>query len=110
MNQKLTKEDISCLLYILNQKLDGCYCIQIYDGNVDNTRKVIFKFRYKSEIEVKFYYLVIESGIQMHVVEHFESVRQTPSSLVSKLRKSFKEKRLWPIVQLNNDNIIDFRF
>ena len=110
MKQKLTKEDISCLLYILNQKLDGCYCIQIYDGNVDNTRKVIFKFRYKSEIEVKFYYLVIESGIQMHVVEHFESVRHTPASLVSKLRKSFKEKRLWPIVQLNNDNIIDFRF
>ena len=110
MKQKLTKEDISCLLYVINKKLDGCYCIQIYDGNVDNTRKVVFKFRYKSETEVKFYYLVIESGIQMHVVEHFESVRQSPSSFVSKLRKSFKEKRLWPIVQLNNDNIIDLKF
>ena len=110
MKQKLKKEDISCLLYILNQTLDGCYCTQIYDGNKDNTRKVVFKFRYKSEVEVKFYYLMIESGINMYILDEFQSVRSSPSSLVSKLRKSFKEKRLWPLCQLNNDNIIDIRF
>ena len=81
MKQKLTSEDISYLLPSLNNILDGCYLTQIYDGSSDNTRTLVLKFRFKSETCVKFYYLLIESGIRIHLIEHFESIRQSPSSL-----------------------------
>ena len=62
MKQKLTSEDISCLIPCLNNLLDGCYLNQIYDGSEDNTRTIVLKFRYKNEEIVKFYYLLIETG------------------------------------------------
>lgn len=110
MKQKLTSEDISSLIKYLNTVLDGCYLNQIYDGSEENTRTIVLKFRYKCNEYVKFYYLLIESGIRMHLIDEFESVRTFPSSLVSKLRKQFKDRRLWPIEQLGEDRCINFRF
>lgn len=110
MKQKLTSEDISYLVPSLNKILDGCYLTQIYDGSTDGTRIVVMKFRYKSETEVKFYHLLIESGIRMHTIENFESIRPAPSGLVSKLRKEFRDKRIWPIEQIGTDRIVDFKF
>ena len=110
MKLKLTSEDISCIIPCLNKLLDGCYLTQIYDGNEDNTRSVVFKLRYKSEEIVKYYYLLIETGIRLHTIDNFVSVRPAPSGLVSKLRKEFKDKRLWPIKQIGNDRSIDIKF
>jgi len=110
MKLKLTSEDLGCLVLSLNNILDGCYLNQIYDGTEDNTKIVILKFRYKSAEEVKFYYLLIESGIRMHTIDNFESIRSAPSGLVSKLRKEFRDKRIWPIQQIGADRSIDFKF
>ena len=110
MKLKLTSEDLGCLVPALNNILDGCYLNQIYDGTEDNTRIIVLKFRYKNEDIVKFYYLLIESGIRMHTIENFESIRSAPSGLVSKLRKEFRDKRIWPIQQIGADRSIDFKF
>ena len=47
MKQRLTSEDIACLIPVLNSFLDGAYLIQIYDGSEDNTRTLVMKFRNK---------------------------------------------------------------
>ena len=110
MKQKLTSEDLGNLIPALNQLLDGCYLNQVYDGTEDNTRIIILKFRHKENDNVKFHYLLIESGIRIHTIESFESIRPSPSGLASKLRKEFRDKRIWPITQIGNDRSVDFKF
>ena len=50
MKQRVTSEDIACLINALNIFLDGAYLVQIYDGAEDNTRKLIMKFRNKKNL------------------------------------------------------------
>ena len=47
MKQRITSEDIACLVPALNNILDGSYLTQIYDGMKDNTRLIIMKLRSK---------------------------------------------------------------
>ena len=110
MKQKLTSEDIACLVPSLNNILDGAYLVQIYDGSEDNTKTIILKLRNKLNGENKMYYLLIESGIRMHTIESFKSIRQIPSGCVGKIRKEIGDKRLYPIKQLGTDRSIDFLF
>ena len=41
MKQRITSEDITCLVPALNNLLDGSYLVQAYDGCVDNTKTII---------------------------------------------------------------------
>ena len=53
MKQKLTSEDVSCLVPALNKILDGSYLVQVYDGGMDDTKTIIMKFRNKVNDENK---------------------------------------------------------
>ena len=110
MKQRVTSEDIACLVPALNKFLDSAYLVQIYDGAEDNTRKLIMKFRNKIDGENKTYYLLLESGIRVHTIENFVSVRPGPSGCVSKIRKEIGDKRLYPIKQIGTDRSMDFFF
>ena len=110
MKQRLTSEDIYCIVPILNNLLDGSYLVQIYDGSQDNTRILILKLRKKIEFESKIYFLLIESGIRIHLIDSFHNIRDMPSGMVSKFRRELKERRLYPINQIGNDRTLDFKF
>ena len=110
MKQRVTSEDIACIIPALNKLLDGAYLTQIYDGTEDSTRMLIMKFRNKINGENKTYFLLLESGIRVHTIDHFNSVRPGPSGCASKIRKEIGDKRLYPIQQLGSDRIMDFLF
>jgi predicted ribosome quality control (RQC) complex YloA/Tae2 family protein len=110
MKQRVTSEDIACLIPALNRILDSAYLVQVYDGSIDNTRTIIMKFRKKVDGNNITYYLLLESGIRVHTIDNFTSVRSGPSGCVGKIRKEFGDKRLFPIQQIGNDRSIDFLF
>ncbi len=147
MKQRITSEDIACLVPALNNILDGSYLTQIYDGMKDNTRLIIMKLRSKigptglSETSTSLatglsgtspqrvitnkslstaleplenksftYYVLIESGIRIHTIDSFTSIRKIPSGFIGKLRKEIGDKRLYPIQQIGTDRCIDFLF
>ena len=110
MKQKLTSEDVSCLVPALNKILDGSYLVQVYDGAMDDTKTIIMKFRNKVDGITKIYYLLIESGIRVHTIDEFSSIRAMPSGCVGKFRKEFRDKRLFPIRQFGTDRSLDFLF
>ena len=110
MKQRVTSEDIACLVPVLNSFLDGAYLIQIYDGSEDNTRTLIMKFRNKINDENKTFFLLLESGIRIHTLDSFTSIRPGPSGCVSKIRKEIGDKRLYPIKQIGTDRSLDFLF
>ena len=110
MKQKLTSEDVSCLVPALNKILDGSYLVQVYDGAMDDTKTIIMKFRNKIDGITKIYYLLIESGIRVHTIDEFSSIRSMPSGCVGKFRKEFRDKRLFPIRQFGTDRSLDFLF
>jgi len=150
MKQRITSEDIACLVPALNNILDGSYLTQIYDGMKDNTRLIIMKLRSKigptnqslttglsdpsqslttglsdpsqslttglsdpvKSFENKSftYYVLIESGIRIHTIDSFTSIRKIPSGFIGKLRKEIGDKRLYPIQQIGTDRCIDFLF
>ena len=110
MKQKLTSEDVSCLVPALNKILDGSYLVQVYDGGMDDTKTIIMKFRNKIDGITKIYYLLIESGIRVHTIDEFSSIRSMPSGCVGKFRKEFRDKRLFPIRQFGTDRSLDFLF
>ena len=58
MKQKLTSEDVSCLVPALNKILDGSYLVQVYDGGIDDTKTIIMKFRNKVDGITKIYFLL----------------------------------------------------
>ena len=45
MKQKVTSEDLACLVPALNSILDGAYLVQIYDGSTESTKTIIMKFK-----------------------------------------------------------------
>ena len=110
MKQKVTSEDLACLVPALNNILDGAYLTQIYDGSLDSTKTIIMKFRNKVDQINKIYYLLIESGIRIHTIDEFSSIRQMPSGCVGKFRKEIGDKRLYPIKQIGTDRSLDFLF
>ena len=110
MKHRITSEDIACLVPALNSILDGAYLTQIYDGMKDNTKIIIMKLRNRIEDKSITYYLLIESGIRMHTIESFTSIRQVPSGFIGKLRKEIGDKRLYPLQQIGTDRSIDFLF
>lgn len=114
MKQRVTSEDLACLVPSLNKILDGAYLTQVYDGTEDSTRMLIMKFRNKilndGEMKNITYYLLLESGIRVHTIDNFSSVRPGPSGCVSKIRKEIGDKRLFPIQQIGSDRILDFLF
>lgn len=114
MKHRVTSEDIACIIPHLNKLLDGAYLTQIYDGTEDSTRMLIMKFRNKilkeGEMQNVTYYLLLESGIRVHTIDNFNSVRPGPSGCVSKIRKEIGDKRLYPIQQVGSDRIMDFLF
>lgn len=110
MKHRITSEDIACLVPSLNSILDGAYLTQIYDGMKDNTKIIIMKLRNRIESKSITYYLLIESGIRMHTIESFTSIRKIPSGFIGKLRKEIGDKRLYPLQQIGTDRSIDFLF
>ena len=110
MKHRITSEDIACLVPALNNILDGAYLTQIYDGMKDSTKIIIMKLRNKIGDKSVIYYVIIESGIRIHTIESFTSIRQIPSGFVGKLRKEIGDKRLYPIQQIGTDRCIDFLF
>ena len=110
MKHRITSEDIACIVPALNNILDGAYLTQIYDGMKDNTKIIIMKLRNKIDDKNFTYYLLIESGIRIHTIESFTSIRQIPSGFIGKLRKEIGDKRLYPIQQIGTDRSIDFLF
>ena len=68
------------------------------------------KFRNKVEDVNKTYFLLVESGIRVHTIDEFSSIRQMPSGCVGKFRKEIGDKRLYPIKQLGTDRSLDFLF
>jgi len=68
------------------------------------------KLRNKIGDKSVIYYVIIESGIRIHTIESFTSIRQIPSGFVGKLRKEIGDKRLYPIQQIGTDRCIDFLF
>lgn len=110
MKHRITSEDIACLVPSLNSILDGAYLTQIYDGMKDNTKIIIMKLRNRIEGKSITYYLLIESGIRMHTIESFTSIRKIPSGFIGKLRKEIGDKRLYPLQQIGTDRSIDFLF
>ena len=110
MKQRITSEDITCLVPALNNLLDGSYLVQAYDGCIDSTKTIILKLRNKVEGRNVTYYLLLESGIRVHTIDNFTSIRKMPSGCVGKLRKEFGEKRLFPIKQIGTDRSLDFTF
>ena len=72
MKQKVTSEDLACLVPALNNILDGAYLVQIYDGSIDNTKSIIMKFRNKVEDVNKTYFgalpcICLNSVASVHV-------------------------------------------
>ena len=110
MKQRVTSEDISCLVPALNKLLDGAYLSQVYDGSIDNTRSLIMKFRNKIDGINITYYLLLESGIRVHTIDNFTSIRSGPSGCAGKIRKEIGDKRLYPIKQIGTDRSMDFLF
>ncbi len=110
MKQRITSDDISCLVPSLNNILDGSYLTQIYDGSMENTKTIILKLKTKIDEQTINYYLLIESGIRMHTIEEFNSVRQLPSGMVGKFRRELKDRRLFPIKQIGKDRSVDLQF
>ena len=110
MKQKLTSEDITCLVPALNTILDGAYLVQVYDGSKDNTRTIIMKFKNKVNDINMTYYLLLESGTRVHTINDFTNVRSMPTGMVSKLRRELGDRRLFPIKQNGTDRSLDFAF
>lgn len=110
MKQRITSEDITCLVPALNHLFDGSYLVQVYDGCVEGTKTIILKLRNKVDGKNVTYYLLLESGIRVHTIDNFTSIRKMPSGCVGKLRKEFGDKRLFPIKQIGTDRSVDFTF
>jgi len=110
MKQRVTSEDIACLVPALNKILDGSYLVQVYDGSADNTKSIIMKFRNKVNGKNTVYYLLLESGIRVHTIDNFTCIRPRPSGCVGKIRKELGDKRLFPIQQIGTDRSMDFLF
>ena len=110
MKQRITSEDIVCLVPSLNKLLDGSYLTQIYDGFNDNTKTIILKLKKREGDQNINYFLLIESGIRIHTIDNFESIRQLPSGMVGKFRRELKDRRLFPIKQIGHDRVIDLQF
>lgn len=110
MKQRITSEDITCLVPALNHLFDGSYLVQVYDGCVEGTKTIILKLRNKVDGKNVTYYLLLESGIRVHTIDNFTSIRKMPSGCVGKLRKEFGDKRLFPIKQIGTDRSLDFTF
>ena len=110
MKQRVTSEDITCLVPALNHLFDGSYLVQVYDGCVEGTKTIILKLRNKVDGKNVTYYLLLESGIRVHTIDNFSSIRKMPSGCVGKFRKELGDKRLYPIKQIGTDRSLDFTF
>lgn len=110
MKQRVTFEDLACIVPDLNILLNCSYLVQAYDGLIDSSKVLILKFKRKENNINKMYYLLIESGIRIHTIEEFSSIRKMPSGIIAKVRKEFKDRRLFPIEQIGTDRCLDLKF
>ena len=96
--------DVTVQRKVLEDKLQNCWLQNIYDGNDENSKIIIFKFNTSPKT-----YLLVESGKRIHTIETFTSLRPMPSWFCAKLRKHFKNQRLISIEQFGADRVLNLK-
>ncbi|KAL4867433.1 hypothetical protein BDV12DRAFT_198258 [Aspergillus spectabilis] len=103
MKQRYSSLDVQVISKELALELVGLRVSNIYDLS---TRIFLFKVAKPDHRKQ----LIVDSGFRCHVTHYSRATATSPSSFVSRLRKSLKSRRITSITQIGTDRIIDFSF
>jgi len=103
MKTRFTTLDICSVITEINESAVGLRLNNVYD--IDN--KTYLLKLIKPDVKK---FLLIESGIRMHLSEFDWPKNNFPSGFAMKLRKHIRGKRLTSVNQLGIDRIIDLQF
>ncbi|KAL5343805.1 hypothetical protein BJX70DRAFT_7 [Aspergillus crustosus] len=103
MKQRYSSLDVQVISRELASELVGLRVSNIYDLS---TRIFLFKVAKPDHRKQ----LIVDSGFRCHVTHYSRATATTPSSFVSRLRKSLKSRRITSVTQIGTDRIIDFSF
>jgi len=106
MKQVLTNHDLRILVDEL-QYLVGARLNQVYDIN---SHTICLKLDFKIGEEKFKKYLILDSGNKIYTIDQFNSIRTTPTSFSSKLRKHLNNKRISSIYRLRGDRVVVINF
>lgn len=114
MKLRFSNLDIVALLPELHERCKGLRVVNVY--NVNN-KTYLFKLTKSTGDDVKEEdedvtknFLLIESGLRIHLTEYDWPKDAHPNGFSMKVRKHIKNKRIEYIRQLGNDRIIDIQF
>ena len=108
--QQFTSHDLLTMVTELRSMgVSGGFAQQFYDYG---TRGIVIKISSRTNPDQprKKYYLMMESGSRLHLIDSFTAIRPTPTGFCGKLRKHLKERQLSSINLINRDRVVDFGF
>jgi predicted ribosome quality control (RQC) complex YloA/Tae2 family protein len=109
--------DVTAMVSHVQRRLLGRKIINVYDG--DNGETYVFKLDSSGGTTISNNnnntsnskeFLLLESGIRFHPLEHFESNLPMPTPFCAKLRKHLRGLRLEQISQIGTDRVILLQF
>ena len=95
--------EIKSIVGEMNQKLIDFNINTVYDIN---QRLYVIKLSKTDHKE----FIVIESGVRVHLTEYHREKSDVPNNFTSRLRKYLNKKRLLKVNQIGNDRVIEIQF
>ncbi|KAJ9087875.1 hypothetical protein DSO57_1028791 [Entomophthora muscae] len=96
MKQRFSALDIRASVHDIQEKIVGLRLQNVYDIN---SKTFLLKFSQPDRKE----YLVVESGIRLHLTDFSREKAVTPSQFCMKLRKHLRTRRLTGVRQAGVD-------
>lgn len=103
MKQRFSALDIRASVHDIKERIIGLRLQNVYDIN---SKTLLLKFSQPDRKE----YLVVESGIRLHLTDFAREKAITPSMFCVKLRKHLRTRRLTGVRQAGVDRIVQFEF
>ena len=110
--------DVTAMVAYLQKTLLGRRIVNIYDG--DSGESYIFKLdgdtnatsntSSSNTATTGKQFLLLESGIRFHTLQHFSSETPMPSPFCAKLRKHLRSLRLEQVQQIGSDRVVLLQF
>ncbi|KAI9293032.1 hypothetical protein K502DRAFT_367084, partial [Neoconidiobolus thromboides FSU 785] len=103
MKGRFSAIDIRASVQDIKESIIGLRLQNIYDIN---SKTFLLKFSQPDRKE----FLIIESGIRLHLTQFSREKATTPSNFCTKLRKHLRTRRLTNVRQVGVDRIVEFEF
>lgn len=103
MKSRFSSLDVRAMVNSMRPEAVGCKLANVYDIN---SRVYILKLsrtNYKR-------FLLLESGVRVHLTNYERDKNSLPSNYTMKLRKHIRTKRLTDIQQVGSDRVVDLTF